>query len=189
VYTIDRASGASRLVSTLTVAFDAGPRSGFDFNPQTDRLRLVGGNGQNLRVHVDLGAAATDTPLRYAAKDPNAGRRPAVAAAAYTNSVANAAATKLFDIDGDLDILALQDPPNDGVLATIGPLGADFGPLAGFDIVSEGGVDRAFAVSGSVLYEIDLANGAAHPLGTVGALPGTNVIGLTVVPETAGERR
>jgi hypothetical protein len=189
VYAIDRASGAATLISTLTIAFDAGPRSGVDFNPQTDRLRLVGGNGQNLRVHVDLGAAATDTPLRYAPKDSNAGKRPAIAAAAYTNSVANAPATKLLDIDSDLDILALQDPPNDGLLMTIGPLGADFGPLAGFDVVSEGGIDRAFAVSGTVLYEIDVASGAARPLGTVGTPPGSTLIGLTVVPDTTAERR
>jgi hypothetical protein len=67
---------------------------------------------------------------------------------------------------------------------TIGPLGVDFSPLAGFDIVSEDGVDRAFAVSGSVLYAIELATGAARPLGTVGAPPGASLIGLTVVPET-----
>jgi len=60
VYTIDPTTGVARVISTLTVPFDAGPRSGIDFNPQTDRLRLVGGNGQNLRVHVDLGAAAVD---------------------------------------------------------------------------------------------------------------------------------
>jgi len=188
IYTIDPSSGAARLVSTLTVPFDAGPRSGLDFNPQTDRLRLVGGNGQNLRVHVDLGAAASDSPLRYAANDPNARKRPAISAAAYTSSVASAPATKLFDIDSDLDVLALQDPPNDGVLVTIGPLGADFGPLAGFDIVTESGVDRAFAVSGTMLYEIELATGAAHPLGVVGAPAGTNLTGLSVVPDSGSER-
>jgi hypothetical protein len=188
VYTIDRASGAAKLLSTLTVAFDAGGRSGFDFNPQADRLRLLGGNGQNLRVHVDLGAAATDGPLRYAAQDPNAGKRPAIAGAAYTSSVAGAPATKLFDIDSDLDVLALQDPPNDGVLVTIGPLGVDFGAGAGFDIATERGVDRAFGVSGSMLYEIDLASGTAHPVGAVGAPAGANLIGLTVVPARESEQ-
>lgn len=182
VYTIHRASGVATSISTLTIAFDAGARSGVDFNPQTDRLRLVGGNGQNLRVQVDLGAAAADAPLRYASGDPNAGRRPAIAAAAYSNSVANAPTTKLFDIDSDLDVLVLQEPPNDGVLMTIGPLGADFGPSTGFDIVTEHEVERAFAVSGSTLYEIDLVTGAAHPLGAVGGPADGNLIGLTVVP-------
>lgn len=182
VYKIDRTSGAASLVSTLTLAFDAGPRSGIDFNPQADRLRLVGGNGQNLRVNVDLGAAAADAPLAYAPKDPNAGKRPAIAAAAYTSAVANAPATKLFDIDSDLDVLALQEPPNDGVLVTIGPLGADFGPLAGFDVLTDAsGNDLAFAVSGAILYRIDLTTGAATSLGTVGGQAAA-LIALTAVP-------
>jgi uncharacterized protein DUF4394 len=185
VYTIDRASAVATSVATLTTAFDGGPRSGFDFNPQADRLRLVAASGQNLRVNVDLGAAAVDAPLRYAATDRNAGKRPAIAAAAYTSSVANAPSTKLFDIDADLDVLALQDPPNDGVLVTIGPLGVDFGPLAGFDILTEAGVDRGFACSGSVLYEIDLATGAARPVGSLALAPGTSLIGLAAVPEGA----
>jgi len=182
VYSIDRASGVATLVSTLTIAFDAGARSGFDFNPQTDRVRLVGANGQNLRVNVDLGATAADAPLRYAPTDPNAGRRPAIAAAAYSNAVPNAPTTKLFDIDAELDVLALQDPPNDGVLTTVGPLGVDFAPLAGFDIVSDQGADRAFAVSGTSLYEIDLASGKAGQVGTVGGSAEGGLIGLTVVP-------
>jgi hypothetical protein len=186
VYAIDRAAGTATAVSTLTIAFDGGARSGVDFNPQADRLRLVAAGGQNLRVNVDLGATAVDGPLRYAATDANAGKRPAIAAAAYTSSVADAPSTKLFDVDSELDVLALQDPPNDGVLVTIGPLGVDFGPLAGFDIVTESGVDRAFAIAGSTLYAVDLATGAAHPLASVPLPPGTAVIGLTVLPENPG---
>ena len=189
LYTIDALAGAATLVSTLTIAFDGGSRSGFDFNPQADRLRLVASGGQNLRVNVDLGSTAMDAPLRYAASDPNAGKRPAIAAAAYTSSVANAPSTKLFDIDADLDVLALQDPPNDGVLVTIGPLGVDFGPLAGFDIVTEGGEDRAFAVSGSSLYAVDLASGAAHFLGAVGVPAGTSLVGLAVVSASDANAR
>jgi Domain of unknown function (DUF4394) len=182
VYTIDVTSGVATLVSTLTIAFDAGARSGVAFNPQTDRLRLVGANGQNLRVNVDLGAAAADAPLRYAPTDPNAGKRPAIAAAAYSNAVPSALTTKLFDIDAELDVLALQDPPNDGILTTIGPLGVDFAPLAGFDIVSEQGTDQAFAVSGTGFYEIDLTSGKARQLGSVGGAAEGGLIGLTVVP-------
>ena len=187
VYTIDRASAVAKSVATLTIAFDGGARSGFDFNPQADRLRLVAASGQNLRVNVDLGATAVDVPLRYAAHDPNAGKRPTIVAAAYTNSVADAATTKLFDIDAELDVLALQDPPNDGVLVTIGSLGVDFEPLAGFDIVTEGGNDRGFACSGSTLYEIDLATGAARRLGALAVPAGKVLIGLTAIPGGAPE--
>ncbi len=182
VYTIDPATGAATLVSTLTVAFDGGPRSGFDFNPQSDRLRLVGANGQNLRAHATLGAAALDTPLAFARRDRNAGKRPKVTAAAYTNSVAGTATTLLFNIDSDLDVLVLQEPPNDGLLETIGPLGVDAGSLAGFDILTEGpGKDRAFAAFGSALYAIDLKTGAATKLGVIGDGK-LDFVGLAVRP-------
>lgn len=168
LYAIDPTDGAAKLVSTLTVAFDAGLRSGVDFNPQVDRLRLVGANGQNLRAHADIGAVATDGALVFARGDRHFGKKPALTAAAYTNSIAAAPTTKLFDIDADLDVLVLQEPPNDGTLMTVGGLGVDFGPFAGFEIVTDAsGKDHAFAVNGSTLYSIDLATGAATSLGVV----------------------
>jgi hypothetical protein len=182
LYAIDVASGTARLVSTLTQGFDGSPRSAFDFNPQADRLRLIASTGQDLRVHVALGAVAVDGPLAYAAGDANAGKRPRVTAAAYTHNVPAAPTTQLFDIDFELDVLALQDPPNDGSLRTVGPLGVDFGPTGGFDIRSgPGGVEQAFAASGATLYEIDLASGAARALGAIGDGQ-VSVIGLAVRP-------
>ena len=70
VYTVDLARGAATLVSTLTAPFNGGPRSGLDFNPKTDRLRLVGHDGQSLRVNVDNGATAVDRTLAYAREGP-----------------------------------------------------------------------------------------------------------------------
>ncbi|MGH8566718.1 MAG: DUF4394 domain-containing protein [Gammaproteobacteria bacterium] len=169
LYIIDPATGAAALVCTLTVSFDGGPHSGFDFNPQSDRLRLVGANGQNLRSHPEIGATAADTPLAYAEEDPHAGTKPSITAAAYTNSVRAAPSTKLFNIDSGLDLLVLQDPPNDGTLETVGPLGIDFDRAGGFDIVSDGkDRDSAFAASESTLYAIDLETGKAERLGTIG---------------------
>ena len=67
-------------------------------------------------------------------------------------------------------MLTVQDPPNDGVQRTVGPLGVDFAPAAGFEIVTDpAGQDRAWAASGSTLYAIDLGSGAATALGTIGA--------------------
>ena len=188
IYTIDPATGAATLVCTLTVAFDGSLRSGVDFNPQSDRLRLVGGNGQNLRVHADIGAAATDGALAYASTDRHFGKKPNVTAVAYTNSVADAPSTKTFDIDSDLDVLVLQEPPNDGTLLTVGPLGVDFGPLGGFDIITDSnGIDSAFAASGSTLYTINLETGAATTLGAIGDgsvnLAGLAAIGGVNTPE------
>lgn len=186
LYTIDPESGRAKQVSTLTSAFDGGPHSGFDFNPQADRLRLVSTSGQNLRVHVDLGAAAVDGALVYDAKDRNAGRRPRLVASAYTRSLPRTPETQLFNIDAGLDVLVLQDPPNDGRLRTIGPLGVDFGPETGFDILSgPGGLETAFAATGSVLHRIDLRSGAASPLGTLGDGK-VRILGLAVLPGPAG---
>jgi hypothetical protein len=170
IYAIDAHRGVAKLVCSLTVPFEGGARSGIDFNPNGDRLRLVSAEGQNLRVNADLGAAASDRSVAYDRGDPNAGKRPAVAASAYSRSLPDAADTKLFNIDAAQDVLAVQDPPNDGVQTTIGPLGVDFGPLAGFEIATDpSGPDRAFAASGSTLFAVDLASGAATPIGTIGA--------------------
>src|SRR5262249_53930630 len=75
VYRIDPGTGAATQVSSLTVPFDGDIRSGVDFNPQADRLRLVSRDGQNLRVNVLLGATAVDGPLAFRAGDVNAGTR------------------------------------------------------------------------------------------------------------------
>ncbi len=183
LYRIDVAGGTAALVATLTVPFDGDVRSGIDFNPQADRLRLVSSDGRNLRVNVDLGATAVDAALAYARDDANAGRRPHVTAAAYSNNLAGAATTKLFEIDADLDVLVVQDPPNDGILATVGPLGVDFGPLGGFDIVTDAtGADRAWAASGATLYAIDLSSGRATTIGTIGE-GRMQVVSLTAAPE------
>lgn len=169
LYRIDASSGAATLVSTLTIPFDGDIRSGIAFNPQTDRLRLVSAAGQNLRVNVLLGATAVDGPLAYGVHDPNADKRQAIAGAAYTNAVRDAPTTKLYEIDAASDVLALQDPPNDGVLATVGPLGVDVDALAGFAIVTDGaGTDRAYAVTGGTLYTVDLATGRATAVGAIG---------------------
>jgi hypothetical protein len=182
LYVIDADSGDARWISSLTLGFEGSERSGFDFNPQADRLRLLAASGQNLRVHVALGAVATDGPLAYAAGDRHAGERPNVTAVAYTDNVPEAPVTRTFDLDWKLDVLALQEPPNDGELQTVGPLGVDFGPLGGFDIYTErSGLERAYAVSGATLYAIDLATGAATRLGQVGD-GGTPLIGLALVP-------
>lgn len=185
LYTIDPGSGKAKWVSALTAPFDGGPQSGFDFNPQADRLRLVGANGQNLRVHVDLGATAVDGALVYEARDPNAGKRPRLVASAYTRSLPRAPETRLFNIDAGADALVLQDPPNDGRLRTIGPLGVDFTPESGFDIRSgPGDAEVAFAATGSVLYRVDLRSGGASRSGVLG--DGTlRILSLAVLLEQA----
>lgn len=184
LYTIDPRSGAATAVSKLGSPFRGGPASAFDFNPQADRLRLIGPDGQNLRINVQLGAVAIDGTLNYTADDNHAGKRPRVSATAYTNAVPRARSTTMFNLDYGLDVLVRQEPPNDGVLTTVGPLGVDCGEAAGFDIATDaGGTDHAFAICGKTLYRVDLESGAARELGAIGAAE-SRFLGLAVLPDT-----
>jgi len=182
LYTIDARTGASTRVSRLSSAFRGATASGFDFNPQSDRLRLVAETGQNLRVNVEVGAVAIDGVLTYASDDVHAGARPAVVAAGYTRSVHKTSSTVTFVIDHGFDTLVRQEPPNDGTLTTVGALGVDCGPATGFDIVMDArGVEHAFLICSTELYGVDIRTGKASSIGKVES-PATQFIGLAVLP-------
>jgi len=182
IRTLDAMDNVAMLVSELDIPFEGGTISGFDFNPAADRLRLVGDNDQDFRINVDTGAVTVDGTLAFADGDANAGVNPNITAAAYTNSFDGTTSTQLYDIDTLLNQLVLQNPPNDGVLMTIGDLGVDFDTLGGFDILSDGmGGNAAFAVSNAMLYSIDLETGAAMNLGMVGNNAQLNIQGLAVM--------
>jgi len=166
LYTINASSGAAALVgsgalSTLLVGSDFG----FDFNPMADRIRVVSSTGQNLRLNPNDGAvAAVDIAL-----SPGT---PVVTGAAYTNNFAGATSTVLFDINTQTSRLYRQDPPNNGVLVDVGPLGVTAMSANGFDIGSTSGTAYALLTVGGLtkVYTINLTSGAA----TAGAtLPGT----------------
>ncbi len=173
LYTINVQTGAATVVGTAPFSPGLnGSEFGFDFNPTVDRIRVVSDTGQNFRLNPDTGAlAATDGNLAYAAADPNAAVSPRVSGAAYTNNAAGATTTTLYDIDYNLDVLVTQNPPNNGTLNTVGPLGFNTGKFVGFDIA--GGSGTAFASltapddSVSKLYTIDLTTGAATLLGNI----------------------
>jgi len=153
-----------------------GAAVGFDFNPTVDRIRVVSGSGQNLRLNPDTGAVAfTDGGLRYKDGDPAAGSTPSAIGAAYTNSVAGAMSTTLYVIDTRRDSLAIQAPPNDGVLTTVGPLGVNLSGPLGFDISTRDGKAYVLAhrpgTDRSRLFAINLAKGTARKLGTVRRAP------------------
>lgn len=179
VYTIEPTTGVATLVATLSVSFGSGKFSGVDFNPVADRLRVVGDNDENLRIDVTTGTTTVDLPLAYSLTDTNVGKNPSIIGAGYTDTRVGATTTKLFNIDATQDVLVVQNPPNNGTLSTVGPLGVDFGATGGFDIfVDDNGINAAFAVSGATLYRIDLATGKANEVGPIGDGL-TTFIGLT----------
>ncbi|MEO5616566.1 MAG: DUF4394 domain-containing protein, partial [Candidatus Eisenbacteria bacterium] len=143
----------------------SGTGFGLDFNPTVDRIRVISDADQNLRLHPDTGLlAVTDAAIAYAGTDANAGQNAMAGGAAYTNSVAGATSTMLFDIESNLDLLVTQAPPNNGTLNTVGPLGVNVSSVNGFDISGVSGVAfAAFDIGGaqSSLYVINLSTGAA----------------------------
>jgi Domain of unknown function (DUF4394) len=166
LYTVDADSGAATLAVTLAAdptdltapyAGLAGTVFSVDFNPAADRLRVISETGQNLRINADTGATTTDGDTS----------RMGVIGAAYTNSFAGTTATALFDLDATTDVLAQQNPPNNGTLVDIGALGIDIGGTAGFDIAGGGNglvlaALRAGSASGPfTLYTVSLTTGAA----------------------------
>ena len=139
----------------------SGANASIDFNPTVDRIRLVTESGQNLRLHPELGTvAATDGSI-------NGGNSPRIGAVAYTNSVAGAASTQLYDIDFEEDKLYIQTPPNDGGLQFVGNLTIDFNGVGDFDINPDNSVALAVTRNNdkSTLYTINLSSGKASMVG------------------------
>ena len=182
LYVINPVTGMSMQVgSTLTPAPGGFARS-IDFNPTVDRIRLLTDSGTNFRINPNDSSVIVDTSLSYASGDRNAGTTPVVVNAAYTNSVAGATSTMLYDIDSATDSLVLQNPANSGSLTTIGALGFDIvntGGFTGFDISGQTGV--AYLVGNKLgtggltarsLYTVNLATGQATNTGAITGFTG-----------------
>lgn len=187
IYVVDAATGAATAAGSGPFAPAVfGNGFGWDFNPVVDRIRLTSNYAQNLRLQPDTGAvAATDRSLVYAAGDVNAGKVPTVAGSAYTNAVKGAMSTQLLDIDTTTDTLALQDPPNDGALKTIGALGAgDVSNPVGFDIGAAGEAYASLKIkrrAGTALYRVNVTTGRATRVGRIGSASApVTLTGLTV---------
>ncbi len=195
LYTINQNTGAATPVGMGNAMLQ--PNMGaitFDFNPVVDRIRVMGSNGANYRMHPTTGTVvATDAMLNYAATDPNAGVMPMIATGAYTNSFAGTTSTTLYNYDAGLNVLTTQIPPNDGTQNTIGPSGISVNtmpmPMLDLDIfyAFADGSNTAYLCAAtesnpnSRLFRIDLATGAASPIGFIGL--GIPVRCMAIVPD------
>jgi len=189
LYVINTVTGAATQVGSSGAFTLSGTAFGFDFNPTVDRIRVTTTTTQNLRLNPNDGMlAATDSALAYATGDANFGATPRIVGSAYTNNFSGATTTTLYDIDSNLDILAIQSPPNNGALNTVGALGLNTSDLLGFDI--SGLTGTAFASLTAVgaptssLFTVNLATGAGTLVGTIGASVALLDIAVTAaVPE------
>lgn len=182
LYTINPLTGAAT-AGNLIVPPVMGESIGIDFNPMVDRLRIVTDTGQNLRVDVDSGLATTDGTLAYGEDDRNAGKTPEIVAAGYENNVVGATSVELYNVDSALDVLTEQDPPNDGVLATVGRLGVATGEAVGLDVTADGiGLVSLSRADGTTpLYTVNLDTGAVQFPRQVGM----NLLDIAAAPRGA----
>jgi hypothetical protein len=173
VYDINPSTGTATLMVVMSSPLN-GTSFGIDVNPTVDRLRIVSDTGQNLRVNLSTGDVFVDNALAYDAADPGNGTPPNVTGIAYTNNVAGATSTTLYDVEAVRDVLAIQVPPNNGTLTTVGNLTtptSDVEPV-GLDISSQGGA--MFAVTtlnfggDPRLFRIDTSTGQTYDLGALG---------------------
>jgi hypothetical protein len=170
LYLLDTISGAAAFHANLSAdptdvtapfALLTGVRFAMDFNPVPDRIRVVSNDNTNLRVNPNTGLVITDDAVNPG--DPN------VVAAAYINNRPGQPTTALFVIDSATDSLYMQNPPNNGVLVLVGALGVDAADNAAFDVSGDTAAAYAALRVGGVtgLYNINLATGAAAPVGSI----------------------
>jgi len=172
IYRIDARTGMTERVSTLSVPLEIAESAVVDFNPQANRLRVIGPSGQSLRVNVETGETAVDWRIAYAEGDANAGKLPLVTAAAYLNSVAGTTQTQLFDFDSGHGFYAIQDPPNAGTLNSIAPLGLPAeSRIDAADIHTDKSmmVYKSFAVVANRLFSFAVASGRMTDIGPIAA--------------------
>lgn len=189
LYTINTATAAATFRVNIGVQL-SGVEFGVDFNPAADRLRITSDLDQNLRVNVDTGATTVDGTLSN-----SGGGNPNIVASAYLNNDNDPnTGTTLYNIDSSSNALTIQNPPNAGVQTNVGGLGIDSTALAGFDIVTVGGQNRAWAAlqpfgsTGSGFYSVNLATGAVTLVGAIGNSQTSDSLAIrdiAAVPEPA----
>jgi hypothetical protein len=182
-------------VTAVRIGVDATTTFGMDFNPTSDRVRVVNSAGQNFRmnpsngalVDADMGPASPGVNMDGAINGATVG----VQETAYTNSVPNTAVTTQYSIDATIDSVCIQNPPNAGTQTACQVLSVPVESIQGFDIPptvavtvsstpatgSAVAVVRASGRTQDELVSINLANGAVT---TNGPVTTAGVIGIAL---------
>ena len=188
VITINPANGVSTAVGSLGQTLN-GVNFGVDFNPVADAIRITSDTKQNLRANATTGAAVVDGTINYVDGTTSF---PQVSAVAYTNRNPGATSTTLYGVDANGNTLVRFDSANAGTIRAVGALGFNASGLSSLTI--SGGTGTAFAsiqpatFSGSNLYSVNLATGAATNLGAIGSGGALYQLrGLTVAPTPVPE--
>ena len=170
IYTLDIKSGQTQKKSKLSAPWPPGVTTTIDFDPAGDRLRVMGSNKANVTVTVDDGKVSVDAPHKFKEGDVNAGKTPKIIAGAFSEATKGAQSPVLYVIDATTKSLLKQDPPNEGLLSTIGPLGVTLTEPVAFNIVTTGERNDAMLTSGGVLFAVNLSTGKATSVGKIEGL-------------------
>lgn len=178
LYSVDNATNVATERSTLSTGLAVGATYAIDFNPQVDRLRVIGSNNDNWAVNVENGAVTVNTALTGPANFE-------VTHSAYTDTFvpATGRATALFNLDVTNNVLYGQNPANNGVQTLQASLGVDPTDIIGFDLP----VDRTtglapMVVTGQLaLYSINTSAtaNAATKLGNITLNAGETPVAYT----------
>lgn len=199
LYTLNPVTSLLTPVSTLSEKLTKDRIYGFDFDPVTEQVRIIGGEADgdaaevdNFVVTVATGAVEKEDAPRLQPFD--------ITSAAFSNNNAGATGTTWYGIDSTSDRLFTidrnttpdEDPlTNPGRITLVGELSFDASPVGGFEIISTTGapapplgVGWATRSDGanSYLNKIVLTTGASTAVGgAIGSLSGFSgpVIGLT----------
>lgn len=175
-------------VDGTTPAPVQGTNFGFDFNPASDRVRVVDDAGQTFRLNPNTGGGVDgDTGSPGMQMDGAISGGPSgVDGAAYTNSRANVSVTTLYTLSAATNQMFIQNPPNSGtqttpVTLTFNGATLDFTGASGFDIhpgvdvltsntVAAGEGYAALTVGGVArLYRVNLTTGVCLLSGPIGS--------------------
>lgn len=174
VVTIDAKTGKASKVAQLDTLLPGSPTWAIvDFNPAADKLRLMGADGTNLRADVDTGKVAKDGSLAFEQGDMHHGEKPAVVAAAYTNSYGKPQKTAMYDIDATIGALIYQTKPNDGALKAVGKLGIDKAKMYSLDVsTTADGANTAWLAADDGIYKVALDSGKATKVAKITGVKG-----------------
>lgn len=190
LYLIDYITGEATFETDLTAdpadgtnpfTILVGADFGFDYDPASNRIRIISDQDQNLLVNPDNGLVTTLEAPSYSGGTPN----PAISGLGFTRNFAGSTATTLYGIDAANTSLVTID--GNQQLAVVGTgLGVAATDAAEFEVVTTSNLDgtvfdlgfAALQVGGNWgFYEVDLFSGAATEVGELAA--GVNLRGLT----------
>ncbi|QIL76664.1 DUF4394 domain-containing protein [Hymenobacter sp. HDW8] len=176
LYTIDLITGAATRVVDLSIPLPYSVRYAFDFDPVTDRIRIVAAGRQNLLVNPSNGTVTVEGDVTAN-----------VGGLAYDNSYAGATSTTLYAIGNNK--LYIQNPPSAGTLTEIGTIGLNgFSTPVTINLFDIGGTTNTaygFTIGGNnknIVSSLDLATHTATYLRNLDLAGGPFVYAVAVAP-------